>query len=140
MIYTSYHAVAKENHIGISTSRARYSKVFKYYSQLTPASIIGSDWRNLSDEEYIIRFKKGLENLNAEKVFNELKNLAGGGDVVIVCFEKYDKMCHRHIVADWISEKLGLEIKELNAPKNYVLNKNTYLYEKKQEESLFWDL
>jgi len=34
-----------------------------------------------------------------------------GENAVLLCWEK-DGFCHRHLVADWLQEKLGIEIKE----------------------------
>lgn len=34
-------------------------------------------------------------------------------DVVLVCYEKPDEFCHRHILASYIREKYGIDITEL---------------------------
>jgi hypothetical protein len=30
-----------------------------------------------------------------------------------LCWEKKGKFCHRHLVAKWFKEKLGIEVKEI---------------------------
>ena len=32
--------------------------------------------------------------------------------VVLLCYETPEKFCHRHIVAKWLSDGIGLEVKE----------------------------
>ena len=55
-----------------------------------------------------------LNNLNPQEVYNKL-----GDNAVLLCYEKYADIeqgktfCHRHIVAKWLKEKLGVEVKEL---------------------------
>ena len=48
-----------------------------------------------------------MNKLNPREVYNEL-----GEDAVILCWEAPDKFCHRHIVAEWLSYSLGIDIEE----------------------------
>ena len=58
---------------------------------------------------YTIQYKKEvLDVLDPKKVFEEL-----GENSVLLCWEKPSDFCHRHLVADWFKEKLGIEVKEL---------------------------
>ena len=41
-----------------------------------------------------------------------VEQASGGQDVALCCYEKPEEFCHRHILADWIKEKLGVEISE----------------------------
>ena len=34
-------------------------------------------------------------------------------DVVLLCFERPGAFCHRHVLADWLGNELGLNVKEL---------------------------
>lgn len=43
-----------------------------------------------------------LAKLNADSVVKELEELTGSKDICLVCFEKSDDFCHRHLVADWL--------------------------------------
>jgi hypothetical protein len=49
-----------------------------------------------------------LDKLNPQEVFAEL-----GKDAVLLCWEPKGLFCHRHLVAAWFWEKMGLEITEL---------------------------
>ena len=63
----------------------------------------------LSEKEYIeCYYEEILNKLDAKKVYEEL-----GGDAVILCWGSSEKFCHRHIVAEWLSKELGIEVSEL---------------------------
>ena len=49
-----------------------------------------------------------LDQLDPKEVLRDL-----GEDAVILCWEKPGQFCHRRLVAQWLNEKLGLDIKEL---------------------------
>ncbi len=36
--------------------------------------------------------------------------------VVLLCYESPEKFCHRHLVADWLGDGLGREIREIVLP------------------------
>ena len=87
----------------------------KTYKSLAPKYDWWKLWHdgNLSNEQYIEKYKETvLSKLDAQKVFDDL---TGGNrkDVVLLCWEGKDKFCHRHIVADWLSHELGIEVNEL---------------------------
>ena len=82
------------------------------YKKLTPpASIIKIEDKELYTKLY---YEQVLNNLNPQEVYNEL-----GDNAVLLCYEKYADIeqgktfCHRHMVAKWLEEKLGVEVKEL---------------------------
>lgn len=95
-------------------SIARFNKFWsgEEYKKLTPpASIIKIEDKELYTKLY---YEQVLNNLNPQEVYNEL-----GDNAVMLCYEKYADIeqgktfCHRHIVAKWLEEKLGVEVKEL---------------------------
>jgi hypothetical protein len=49
-----------------------------------------------------------LDLLYPEEVLRDL-----GEDAVLLCWEKPGEPCHRHLVAKWFKEKLGIEVMEL---------------------------
>jgi hypothetical protein len=59
-----------------------------------------------NEEQYREAFLKHLEKFG-ELGLSKLQD----GDVLL-CFEKSDKFCHRHIVAEWLQKK-GFEVTEL---------------------------
>jgi hypothetical protein len=48
-----------------------------------------------------------LDNLGARTVYREL-----GSNAVLLCYERPDEFCHRHIVAAWLEKELGIEVEE----------------------------
>ncbi len=63
--------------------------------------------------QYIPIYEKKLDKLNAKNVYNELKILSNGNDIVLLCYEKEGVFCHRILVAKWLKKELGIEVKEL---------------------------
>lgn len=45
-----------------------------------------------------------LDNLDLEEVVNELYELSKGKDIVLICYEKPELFCHRHLVAAWLRD------------------------------------
>ena len=54
--------------------------------------------------------------LHAQTVWDELHELAGGAEPVLLCWEQPPfsaaNWCHRRIVAEWFADKLGVDIAE----------------------------
>lgn len=53
-------------------------------------------------------YTEQLERLD----FNNLMQHVPQGDVVFLCYEKDQSVCHRSILAGWLGFKLGCEIAE----------------------------
>lgn len=69
--------------------------------------------KDQTQEEYTRRYKSEVLAQQDMSQFLRTVELAGGGqDVALCCYEKPEDFCHRHILADWIKEKTGVEIKE----------------------------
>lgn len=70
-----------------------------------------------AENEYIENYQKEvLDKLNAKTVYEEL-----GEDAVLLCWENTEKFCHRHLVAKWLENELGVEITELEIPREWTL-------------------
>ncbi len=83
------------------------------YQKLAPSYDILMEYKITGNRDvYIQRFKNELlSKLNPKTVFNELMILTNGRPFCLVCYEKPDSFCHRHLVADWLTEN-GYECKE----------------------------
>ena len=57
-----------------------------------------------------------LGALDPERVVDDLAKLSGDHEPVLLCWERppltAENWCHRTMVAEWLGEKLGLDIKE----------------------------
>lgn len=72
-----------------------------------------------SNEDYIQRFNTEILAKRDPKVFlYNIERMANGKDIALCCFEKPDEFCHRHLVADWLNKKLGLNIEEFGISRN----------------------
>ena len=115
-IYTSYFANGARLHkagimmIGIALYPPKW---FEGPS----IKIVSPSWDILhnsnGEEDYTKRFETEiLARRDPKTVMAAIEHLANGKDVALCCFEKPNDFCHRHIVAKWLNEKLGLEVSE----------------------------
>ncbi len=118
MIYTSYFA--KEQHIKNAgmVPIAITAKVPEWYAglvyqPLAPTFDILMEYKRTGDRErYIERYKaEVLGKLDPIKVYSKLLALANCEAVCLMCYEKPDSFCHRHLVAEWFREN-GFECNE----------------------------
>ena len=81
----------------------------RQYKKLAPLYSFFKKYKEDGDEKYYTEqyFKEVLDKLDPQEVFNEL-----GPNAILICYEAPGKFCHRRLVADWFSEKLGIDIPE----------------------------
>ena len=89
----------------------------KQYRKLAPSWSIWKEWHDSTDpdkdERYTERFfLERLSPLDAEKVFKEISELADEKIPCLICYERPENFCHRHLVARWFEDILGLYVKE----------------------------
>ena len=65
-----------------------------------------------SEQEYIKLYNGILERQNAFKVRSQITELSGGKNVALCCYEKPGDFCHRHMLAQWLTNKTGTPISE----------------------------
>lgn len=118
MIYTSYFAKLNKLPsdvipISIALKTPYWFKGLEY-KKLAPSFDILKRWKESHNiAEYTRWFEREvLANLDAEQVFQELSSMAKGKKIVLVCYERIDDFCHRHLVADWF-RKNGYPCKEI---------------------------
>jgi uncharacterized protein (DUF488 family) len=108
---TSYFAKSAKNENAVSIAlKAPIWFTGKDYKKLTPKWWFLKKYKDDGDEKfYTEQFRKEvLDALDAKQVYNEL-----GENAILLCWEKTGKFCHRHLVAKWFKEKLGVEVNEL---------------------------
>jgi len=83
-------------------SIARYNP---YYSGATLKELAPPSWLiNYPEAEYKPLYQEQLNGLEKEVIFKRLRDISGGRDVVLLCYEASGKFCHRHLVAEWLSK------------------------------------
>jgi len=106
---TSYFASYKRDRgISIALKTPHWFKGPSYPDLFpTPAGLY--TYRTDHDEQAYIKtyYKDVLDKLDPRKVYTDLQYK------VLLCYEKRGVFCHRHIVADWLYDKLGVLVLEL---------------------------
>lgn len=111
IIYTSYFAKIRslpDNFVPISISiYPPKGWTGLEYKQLAPSASILSEWKQRGDcKRYIDRyFDEILSKLDPFQVAADLYQMAGDGKYpVLICYEKSEDFCHRHLVTSWLEE------------------------------------
>ena len=73
---------------------------------------------SLTQTDYILRYRRQLDSRQFTILLelDTIQTLADGKDVVFLCYEKPGEFCHRHIFAQWLSERENdyrVEVEEL---------------------------
>ena len=81
----------------------------RQYKKLAPKYWFFKKYKEDNDEDfYTERYKEEvLAKLDPKVVYAEL-----GSDAVLLCWEAPGKFCHRHLVAQWLSDALEISISE----------------------------
>ena len=97
----------------ISESLSDYRKVIFFQYRLAPRrGMLG-----LSSDEYRKEFSKILKMNSPMKVYKDLEIMVRNDRkvaIALLCYESPEKFCHRHLVAEWFMEKLGIEVREFD--------------------------
>lgn len=117
MIYTTYFAKLKKlpetiTPIAICGKPPEGYKGLTY-KKLAPKYDFFMKWKEDHDNDHYIKCfnEQVLKPLHADEVLFELYALANTADIALICYEKPEDFCHRHLVAEWLREN-GFEAKE----------------------------
>lgn len=88
------------------------------YKKLAPKYDFFMKWKENHDNEYYIQCfnEQVLSVLDAQLVVDDLKRISGienngKSGIAMVCYERPEDFCHRHLVAKWLNEN-GYDVKE----------------------------
>src|ERR1039458_10219579 len=106
MITTSNFAKSGKHSdaVAISQGVPRFYRVKRYMPLAPPRWLLKAKDPELFDREY----RKQLDSLDAKQVAEDL-----GPNAIILCWESFNVRCHRRLVAEWLEEKLGIVVPEL---------------------------
>ena len=138
MIYTSYFAQMRnfpKNYIPVAICGG-LPNWYKGAWYRKPAPKIGffQEWKRTGDNEYYIEHyqKEVLDLLDYQKVLTDLQMqvpeeirttmqspvwTSPDVHLVLLCYEKPTDFCHRHLFAEWLSQKAGIKIEEFQKEK-----------------------
>lgn len=114
MIYTSYFAMTRKIKdkdkllsIALWTPKNMHIQCIPY---LSPTKEILLRYKEDQDKEAYTRAyrEKILDVLNVDRVAKYLQGR------ILLCYERLESFCHRHIVAQWLNEN-GYECEELSS-------------------------
>jgi hypothetical protein len=103
--------------IGISRGTPRRASGYRRLRILEP----GSWFRSASPARFLELYSEILDRLDPAEIYDRLRAL--GDHPVMLCWESASDCdagrtwCHRHLVAQWLEDRLGVEVPEVDHPK-----------------------
>ena len=73
--------------------------------------------KKISEDQFISAYKEHLESMNPNKVYDDLNTLVSGLEPILMTDGSKKKFCHRHLVAEWLENELGIIIEEYKVGK-----------------------
>lgn len=110
-MYTSYFRKSFDHPKAISIAQSKPDFFHgPEYRPLVPPNCLLQKFHHDHDEKYYVDVYKYvvLKHLSPQQVYDDLDP-----DAVLLCWEKYGLFCHRHLVAEWLVNNLGIEVTEL---------------------------
>jgi len=105
--------------VGISRGVPRGTPAgYRRYAALNP----GPWFKSSTVPEYLALYGAQLAKLKPERVAADLVALAPGRTPVMLCYENPVGIqsgscwCHRHLVAQWLEDTLGIQVEEVGHP------------------------
>lgn len=116
-VYTSYFANSKKlaqagiKVIGVALYPPRWFNGVSIRDVAPTPSILFA--KSQTHEQYTERYiNEVLSILNPQQFMAYLRSLSQGHDVALCCYEKPGDFCHRHILAEWLSDNTNETITE----------------------------
>ena len=79
-------------------------------AELNPTGFMLS--KSCDEETYRAGYAKILQRAEETGVLVRLIERAKSQDIVLLCWEHDDHNCHRRMIADWLREKHGMDVRE----------------------------
>lgn len=118
-VYTSYFGNAKT----LAKHNVKIVSVARWQPRYLSVPIVMLDvapevWmlKNATHEQYVNGYNRILSRVNAHEFMKRLETISGGSDVALCCYEKPGDFCHRHMLADYLTQQTGIEVKEFEVP------------------------
>ncbi len=106
--------VQQNGFISISLYPSNNEFVNYEYKSLAPNWKLYENFKTkkISEDQFITAYKEQLESMNPNKVFEDLNTLVSGLEPILMTDGSKKKFCHRHLVAEWLENELGIIIEE----------------------------
>ena len=121
MIYTSYFANAikldKNKYLPVGITRFPPKWFVGHNIEIVaPSKELLFRWKSkeINEDMYKAEYIDYLES-NKEQIISyfQMLNHPYEKDIVLCCYEKSEDFCHRYILSTWLSQTMGLQIKEI---------------------------
>lgn len=118
---TSYYDKVKNNLeirqqlICVSVTKPNNLWYIPEFTELAPSYKLLRDFHDNKETEdgYIRRYKEQLARLNPQTIYNNMLEKTRGKEPIILCYCRPTDFCHRHILAEWFENSLGLKVREI---------------------------
>jgi hypothetical protein len=120
----SWFTPLPDDHVRVGVSRGTPRGQVAGYRRY-PAFAPGAWFKSASPAEYLRLYREQLDALDPRKVLDDLSRIAAGRMPVLTCYESATKIaagetfCHRHIAAQWLSDRVGVTWREVGAPDGF---------------------
>ena len=122
-IYTGYYSQMKKyRQMGMIPVSIAYLTPQWYDGEvcfeLAPSRTLLKRWKQgeITEEEYKEQYTQFLDNdVQWSKVWKKLKQISTkykNSDLVLCCFEKSEDFCHRHVLAEYLTDT-GIDVVEV---------------------------
>ena len=121
-IYTSYFSNKKLpediQKIPICSKILSPGNYATYYKELAPNASDVRDLynQNITEVEFSLNYLNKLERIGEDRsldlIVQDLELRLEYSDIVLLCYEKPNKFCHRHILAQFLKKNYDFQIEE----------------------------
>ena len=128
---TGYFKQLKNNKIlgvvSISLQSSGSDIVLFEYKSLSPNWKLYEKFnsKQINEDFFYSEFYEQLNQLNPKETYENILTLVKGNEPILMTHGNKSKFCHRHIVAEWFTTNLGIQIEEYKTGK--VLRKKGYM-------------
>ena len=111
--------VQNNGFISISLYPSNNELVNYEYKSLAPNWKLYENFKTkkISEDQFISAYKEQLESMNPNTVYEDLNALVSGLEPILMTDGSKKKFCHRHLVAEWLENELGIIIEEYKVGK-----------------------
>lgn len=116
-IYTSYFAMLKKIPsdivpISIAISTPKWYTGLCYKKIAPDYQTVEKYKKDGNITEYKKEYWNKIKHLTVQGIVKDLEKISKGKDVVLLCYEKSEDFCHRHLIAKWF-EKENIVVTEM---------------------------
>ena len=124
----NYEECKAGNLISISGDKGKSAKFNgRVISEFAPKRDFWDKWRSnigkipeLENTKYYIEeyYKQVLSKINVQELLKDEEN------PILLCYEKGQQFCHRHVLAEYIEMKYGIHVKDIKIDDNLNIEEN----------------